>query len=171
MTREISDQLSEAINQSSFGTDDVKQARQSVTAEEIATLQRKLAQKRETTMTTNELNLPPSHDTRRFTHNGYQCAVLMGPMTINGYIALPDGHPWLDCPDSLEVHPDIDVHGGITYHEGNTIGFDTGHLGDGQHPDAPHRYPSRFTGHIWNWNEVEAETRRLADQAKDTANA
>ena len=62
----------------------------------------------------------------------------MGPMTINGYIALPDGHPWLDCPDSLEVHPDIDVHGGITYHEGNTIGFDTGHLGDGQHLSLIH---------------------------------
>lgn len=118
-------------------------------------------------MTANKLNLPPSHDIRRFTHHGYQCAVLMGPMTINGYIALPDGHPWLDYPDSLEVHPDIDVHGGITYHEGNTIGFDTGHLGDGQHPDAPHRYPSRFTGHVWDWDEVEEETRRLATQAKN----
>ena len=118
-------------------------------------------------MTANKLNLPPSHDTRRFTHHGYQCAVIMGPMTINGYIALPDGHPWLDYPDSLEVHPDIDVHGGITYHEGNTIGFDTGHLGDGQHPDAPHRYPSRFTGHVWSWDEVEEETRRLATQAKN----
>lgn len=122
-------------------------------------------------MTTNEPKLPPSPDTRRFTHHGYQCAVLMGPMTINGYIALPDGHPWLDDPDSLELHPDIDVHGGITYHEGNTIGFDTNHLGDVQHPEAPHGYPSRFTGHVWEWDEVEAETRHLADQAKDTNNA
>jgi hypothetical protein len=88
-------------------------------------------------------------------------------MTINGYIVLPDGHPWLHYPDSLEVHPDIDVHGGITYHEGSTIGFDTGHIGDGQHPDAPHRYPSRFIGHVWSWNEVEEETRRLATQAKN----
>lgn len=88
-------------------------------------------------MTNNELNLPASHDIRRFTHRGYQCAVLMGPMTINGYITLPDGHPWLDYPDSLEVHPDIDVHGGITYHVGNTIGFDTNHFRDGHHP-RPH---------------------------------
>ena len=122
-------------------------------------------------MTNIELDFPASHDTRRFTHHGYECAVLMGPMTINGYVALPDGHPWLDYPDSLELHPDIDVHGGITYHTGNTIGFDTNHFGDGQHPDAPYGHPSRFTGHIWNWEEVEAETRRLADQAKDTTNA
>ncbi|WP_236882781.1 hypothetical protein, partial [Corynebacterium parakroppenstedtii] len=51
MPREMSDQLREAINQSSFGTDDVKQARQSVTAEETATLQRKIAQKRGTPVT------------------------------------------------------------------------------------------------------------------------
>lgn len=129
-------------------------------------------------MTTNELNLPPSHDTRRFAHHGYQCAVLMGPMTINGYVVLPDGHPWLDFPDSLELHPDIDVHGGITYHEGRVIGFDTNHLGDGHHPGAERaclmggsldilgRVP-----HTWTWEEVETETRRLADQAKDAANA
>lgn len=117
-------------------------------------------------MTTNELNLPPSHDIRRFTHHGYECAVLMGPMTINGYVALPDGHPWLDYPSSLEFHPDIDVHGGITYHEGKTIGFDTNHFRDGHHPEAPYRYPG-FSGHVWSWEEVEAETRRLATQAKN----
>jgi hypothetical protein len=88
-------------------------------------------------------------------------------MTINGYVALPDGHPWLDYPTPLEVHPDIDVHGGITYYYGNIIGFDTNHFGDGQHPDAPYGNTFRFTGHIWNWDEVEAETRRLATQAKN----
>ena len=117
-------------------------------------------------MTNNELNLPASHDIRRFTHHGYQCAMVMGPMTINGYVALPDGHPWLDEPDSLEVHPDIDVHGGITYHRGNTIGFDTNHFRDGHHPEAEYGYLPYCAGHIWNWDEVEAETRRLADQAK-----
>lgn len=121
-------------------------------------------------MTTHEPNFPLSHDTRRFTHHGYQCAVIMGPMTINGYIALPDGHPWLDCPDSLELNPDIDVHGGITYHEGRVIGFDTNHLGDGQHPESPHGYLG-FTGHIWEWDEVEAETCRLATQAKNAETA
>ena len=74
----------------------------------------------------------------------------------------------------IEVHPDIKVHGGITYHEGRVIGFDTNHLGDGHHPGAEH---ACLTGdslnilggipHVWTWEEVETETRRLADQAKD----
>ena len=110
--------------------------------------------------------LPDSREVRRFTHDGYECAVQMGPMTINGYVLLPEDHPWLTQGGPLELHPEIDVHGGITYHCGCTIGFDTNHLGDGQHPDAPHTYHSDFTGHIWTWDEVEAETRRLADQAK-----
>ena len=105
---------------------------------------------------------------RYFTHRGINCMTQLGPLTINGYVELPENHPWLDSPDTLEVHPDIEVHGGITYHEGRVIGFDTAHFGDGQHPDAPHTYPSSFTGHIWTWEEVEEETRRLADQAKDT---
>ena len=127
-------------------------------------------------MTTNEPNFPHSHDTRLFTHHGYQCAVLMGPMTINGYIVLPDGHPWLDYPDTLGLHPDIEVHGGVTYHTGRIIGFDTNHLGDGHHPDAEHalQMPGITYGpgvHIWTWAEVEAETRRLADQVKEADRA
>ena len=110
-----------------------------------------------------------ANDTARyFTHRGINCMTQMGPFSINGYIELPENHPWLDFSGTLEVHPDIEVHGGITYHEGRVIGFDTNHLGDGQHPDAPHAYPSHFTGHTWTWEEVEAETRKLADQAKDT---
>lgn len=122
-------------------------------------------------MTTKELKLPASNEIRRFTHQGYHCAVLMGPMSINGYVLLPDGHPWLDYLDSLELNPDIDVHGGITYHEGNTIGFDTNHLGDGMHPESPYakppyEVPAIFTGYVWGWGNVEAETRKLAAQAK-----
>lgn len=110
-----------------------------------------------------------ANDTARyFTHRDINCMTKMGPYSINGYIELPEKHPWIDFPDTLEVHPDIEVHGGITYQEGRVIGFDTNHLGDGQHPDAPHTYPSSFTGHTWAWEEVETETRKLADQAKDT---
>ena len=110
-----------------------------------------------------------ANDTARyFTHRGINCMTQLGPYSINGYIELPEKHPWLDFPDTLEVHPDIEVHGGITYHTGRVIGFDTNHLGDGQHPDAPHTYPSSFTGHTWAWEEVETETRHLAEQAKET---
>ena len=100
----------------------------------------------------------------------------MGPFTINGYIELPENHPWLNSPDTIEVHPDIEVHGGITYHEGRIIGFDTNHYLDGHHPEAQHANPKIAFfhgehGHTWTWEEVEEETRHLAEQAKDTTNA
>lgn len=103
---------------------------------------------------------------RRFTHQGINCMTQMGPFGINGYIELPEDHPWLG-KEYLQLFEDVDVHGGITYHKGRVTGFDTNHLGDGQHPDAPNAYPSHFTGHTWTWEEVEAETRRLAEQVKD----
>lgn len=86
---------------------------------------------------TNPFDCIANHTARYFTHEGINCMTQLGPFTINGYIELPENHPWLDFPDMIEVHPDIEVHGGITYHEGRVIGFDTNHLGDGQHP-APH---------------------------------
>ena len=122
-----------------------------------------------------------ANDTARyFTHRGINCMTQLGPFTINGYIELPENHPWLDLPGTLELHPDIEVHGGITYHEGRVIGFDTNHFRDGHHPDAeladqtekiPNLSMYGEIPHIWTWEEVEAETRRLADQAKDATNA
>ena len=117
---------------------------------------------------TNSFDRIANNTARYFTHQGINCMTQMGPMTINGYVELPENHPWLDKGD-LQNFYDVDVHGGITYHEGRVIGFDTNHLGDGQHPDAPHTYPSHFTGHTWTWEEVETETRKLADQAKGQA--
>lgn len=128
---------------------------------------------------TNPFDCIANGTARYFTHRGINCMTQLGPFTINGYIELPENHPWLDFPDMIEVHPDIEVHGGITYHEGRVIGFDTNHLGDGHHPDAEladrdqlFPFQSYFDGsvHTWTWEEVEAETRRLADQAKDTTN-
>lgn len=116
-----------------------------------------------------------ANDTARyFTHRGINCMTQLGPYTINGYIELPENHPWLNEGD-LQEFDDVDVHGGITYHEGRVIGFDTNHFRDGQHPDAEHalQMPGITCGpgvHIWTWEEVETETRRLADQAKDTTN-
>ena len=129
---------------------------------------------------TNPFDRIANDTARSFTHRGINCMTQMGPFTINGYIELPENHPWLDFPDMIEVHPDIEVHGGITYHEGRVIGFDTNHLGDGHHPEAEladrdqlspiQSYLGR-AGHIWTWEEVEAETRHLADQAKDAHHA
>lgn len=50
-----------------------------------------------------------------------------------GYARLPDRHPWrgLDYDEIAEVAgDDLDVHGGLTYGDGEWIGFDTAHLGD-----------------------------------------
>ena len=112
-------------------------------------------------------DLPPGG--KRFTHDGIDCYVVMGPCSLNGYIQLPDGHPWLDYPDHLEDHPGITVHGGITYQQGQTIGFDTAHLGDAWHPQSESaRLTPEFhrgLGHVWEEPEVIEETKRLAEQA------
>lgn len=42
----------------------------------------------------------------------------------NGYVRLPDGHPWLDPEADVDTHVPF---GEITYREGNWIGFDTLH--------------------------------------------
>ncbi|MEK0056885.1 hypothetical protein [Corynebacterium sp. KPL2825] len=122
---------------------------------------------------TNLFDCIANNTARYFTHQGINCMTQMGPFTINGYIELPENHPWLNSPDMIEVHPDIEVHGGITYHEGRVIGFDTNHFGDGHHPEAElaDLVSPIFRGHVWTWEEVEAETRHLADQAKDTNHA
>ena len=124
---------------------------------------------------TNPFDCIANDTARYFTHQGINCMTQMGPFTINGYIELPENHPWLNKGD-LQDFNDVDVHGGITYHEGRVIGFDTNHLGDGHHPEAQlaNMGAPVFRGgnlHTWTWEEVEAETRRLADQAKDTTNA
>ena len=114
-----------------------------------------------------------ANDTARyFTHRGINCMTQLGPFTINGYIELPDNHPWLDEEEDLQFFDGVEVHGGITYHEGRIIGFDTNHLGDGQHPEAQFANMGAPVFreehvHIWTWEEAEAETRRLADQVKE----
>ena len=129
---------------------------------------------------TNPFDCIADHTARYFIHRGIDCMAQMGPFTINGYIELPENHPWLDLPGTLELHPDIEVHGGITYHEGRVIGFDTNHFSDGHDPDAEWTNQAGENlilevygenPHIWTWEEVETETRRLADQAKDATNA
>ena len=129
---------------------------------------------------TNPFDCIANGTARYFTHRGINCMTQMGPFTINGYIELPENHPWFDEEEDLQFFDGVEVHGGITYHEGRVIGFDTNHFSDGQHPEAELAYQAGEIStlgmygenpHIWTWEEVEAETRRLADQAKDTNHA
>lgn len=121
---------------------------------------------------TNPFDRIADHTARYFTHRGINCMTQLGRFTINGYIELPENHPWLDEEEDLQFFDGAEVHGGITYHEGRVIGFDTNHLGDGHHPEAQHANPEIDFFHwehvhTWTWAEVEEETRKLADQAKD----
>lgn len=128
---------------------------------------------------TNPFDRIADHTARYFTHRDINCMTQMGPFTINGYVELPENHPWLDEED-LQDFTGVNVHGGISYHEGRVIGFDTNQFSDGHHPDAEWTNQEGESiilevygenPHIWTWEEVEAETRRLADQAKDATNA
>lgn len=129
-------------------------------------------------MSTTQDNNPFGHlppDGTRFTHEGIECYATMSAFSINGYLQLPEGHPWLDYDGSLENRPDIDVHGGITYHAGRVIGFDTNHIGDAWHPqsDAMKRNPFyagiSLQGRVWKEPEVIEETKRLAEQVVEAA--
>lgn len=116
-----------------------------------------------------------TNEPHQFTAHGYECETRMGRFSINGYLILPDGHPWLEHGD-LVMNPavDVDVHGGITYHHGRTIGFDTAHFDDAWHPEAPGTKTTleRGDGHIfipegrlWTESMVRVETMHLARQA------
>lgn len=113
----------------------------------------------------------------------YMAHIVMGPFSINGYLTLPPDHPWLDddtYPDSWRIP--ADVHGGITYREGSTIGFDTSHAGDAYHPESPCG-PKLYTGttlsslieansidnnpRVWTVNSVLWELSALFRQAQE----
>jgi hypothetical protein len=48
---------------------------------------------------------------------------------VNGYVRVPDNHPWLDAGDEYEgLETDVPW-GGFTYHKGNWFGFDSLHAG------------------------------------------
>jgi hypothetical protein len=62
---------------------------------------------------------------------GFYCLIYRSPELGNlfGYIAIPQGHPWWD--KTIDELNTIDVHGGITYSEGNghhsTMYYNKGH--------------------------------------------
>src|SRR5437762_13110845 len=90
---------------------------------------------------------PPESIRAKWPYQDLVCSVIEGPMTLNGYVAVPASHPWYkihydECPPKqcgfthCEHSPEalIKVHGGITFSaleaDGWVFGFDTGHYGD-----------------------------------------
>jgi len=125
------------------------------------------------------------------THKGYEWSVVHNGMGYRcGYVKVPPGHPWYGH-DSLD---DVDVHGGITFahadqpcekggpDDGFWVGFDCAHGGDAVDPALPrdekHGPASLLLsladhrahyGTVRTQEYVEAECRRLCDQAAEAA--
>lgn len=97
------------------------------------------------------------------THHGIDYQVRMANFSINGYVELPEGHPYIGA--DLYAEQDIIVHGGVTFQAGRVIGFDTNHAGDAPHPESPYYCDevSYMEGHVWTAEEVLTETLRLCE--------
>lgn len=101
--------------------------------------------------------------------NGIEWRVIEAPIygAANGYVILPEGHPWRDKDLQMEDSETVDVHGGVTY--GPTadgwIGFDTLHAFD-IWPNSPRFGRDDAHDIQWTVEMVVAETKRLAAQVK-----
>jgi hypothetical protein len=103
------------------------------------------------------------------TEDGILWRVVEAPLygAANGYVELPEGHPWRDKELQIEDSGLVDVHGGVTY--GPTadgwIGFDTLHAFDVWPGSSQFMGPDRHDI-AWTVEKVVAETKRLAVQVK-----
>lgn len=107
-------------------------------------------------------------------HHGIRWCIMNGPFGLNGYVRLPEAHPWLNKGSYLEKLEGSDyprVHGGITYGPDNDrwIGFDTAHAEDLFGSDIsvmPFHYPATIHSN-WTDTQVEEECDHLCDQVAD----
>lgn len=76
----------------------------------------------------------------------------------NGYVHIPEGHPWHGTQTLSGPVSYVNVHGGITFNRENVWGFDTGHTMDG----AGEHY-------IWDQHSVHDEVKELARQVAQHA--
>jgi hypothetical protein len=110
-----------------------------------------------------------------FEHAGFRCFVRRFDKASNwcGYVLLPEGHPWRDAELVW-----ASVHGGVTWNkespghlegvDGWLVGFDCKHIGD-FNPGLSDNHNGYGT-----WRDrkyVEAECRRLAEQAAEAPNS
>lgn len=100
-------------------------------------------------------------------HLGIPWVVAKAPMfgALNGYVRLPEGHPWHGL-DYEEI--EVDVHGGVTYHSGGWIGFDTLHFAD-IWPGSPEfmKESSSPSDIRWTAERVQNEVKNLARQVAE----
>lgn len=85
---------------------------------------------------------------------------------VNGYVRLPDGHPWLEVKETWEIQNSIPW-GEITYGKGSWIGFDSIHAG--QYWPGEERFGNRMSDHdtLMTEDMVVGWTKQLAQEAHD----
>lgn len=68
---------------------------------------------------------------KRGMHDGYQWVVTKTPElgTHNGYVCVPEDHPWMLLGDDYDRIVNNVPFGEITFHHGRWFGFDTMHAG------------------------------------------
>jgi len=100
-------------------------------------------------------------------HEGYPWVAARAPIygAVNGYVRLPDGHPWLDI-DPLYMIENSIPWGEITFGKGNWIGFDSLHFG--QYWPSEDRFNRMYDGDTLMTEEmVVGWASRLAQEAHD----
>ena len=117
----------------------------------------------------------PENIVREWEAHTMRCLLVSTPMSLNGYVYVPENHPWYrvhysECPNECgeqwcahSPESQIEVHGGITFshlgENGWVFGFDTAHAGDFiVTPVGIHG------GHLWEEDEVATETEQMARQ-------
>ncbi len=106
------------------------------------------------------------------TEDGVIWALAAAPINdaINGYVYIPENHPWRDVEDQM-WDLDAEVHGGITYANHNWLGFDFMHAWDwwpgmaGRYQIIP--YEDQITRTI---DDVRQEAKSLARQVASVIN-
>ena len=98
-----------------------------------------------------------------FEYSELKCEIVRSGLfgNWNGYVTLPDNH--VDINKGYEyIEEYYDLHGGLTYSNGKTIGFDTNHYGDLAPSNLMLNYNK--SGKYWTFEETKRETIKLADQ-------
>lgn len=99
----------------------------------------------------------------RFKASGYRCSIKRPPhdWVWNGYITLPENHPDLK-QDEETLNSATDVHGGFTYANDRTLGFDTQHYNDIVPGLLAIGMPRPDAAQYWTFDMVLREVQRVA---------
>ncbi|MBD3778500.1 MAG: hypothetical protein IE923_04445 [Micrococcales bacterium] len=104
-------------------------------------------------------------------HEGIRWAVVEAPMygALNGYVQVPQDHPWHALDYDAPELSGVVVHGGLTFADrSGWIGFDTLHSGDSWPGSPDYNRQSKWSRH-WDKDQVVAEAKSLAGQVAAAA--